>query len=182
MKRLFKIRYPKLALMAVCIILAYILFSHPAGEAFLSQVGLEGYLGVFVAGMLFSFGFTTPFAIGAFIVMSPDNILLAAAIGGLGAMVSDLIIFKIVKVSFLDEFKKLMRGKAAQTVYRYSPTLDRRIKNYLMYAFAGIIIASPLPDEIGVSMLAGLSHIRVVPLAIISFLGNSIGILVMLLL
>lgn len=178
---MFKIRYPKLCALAICVFLAYLLFSHPVGEAFLSQVGLDGYFGAFIAGIFFSFGFTTPFAIGAFIVMSPGNILLAALMGGAGAMVADLIIFKIVKVSFMDEFRQLMRSRTARAISRHSPSLNRRVKSYLLYAFAGIIIASPLPDEIGVSMLAGLSHIRAVPLAIISFIFNSLGILVMLL-
>jgi uncharacterized membrane protein YdjX (TVP38/TMEM64 family) len=49
-----------------------------------------------------------------------------------------------------------------------------------MYAFAGILIASPLPDEAGVIMLAGLTKIKTWALAIISIILNTIGILIML--
>jgi uncharacterized membrane protein YdjX (TVP38/TMEM64 family) len=49
-----------------------------------------------------------------------------------------------------------------------------------MYAIAGLIISSPLPDELGVSMLAGLTTINAKKLSIISFIMNSLGILIML--
>ena len=49
-----------------------------------------------------------------------------------------------------------------------------------MYAFVGILIASPLPDEIGVIMLAGLTKINFKILAIISFILNTLGILIIL--
>jgi len=180
MIRLFKPKYPKISLLIICIIAAYTIFSFESVRLFGSHLGLVGYLGVFIAGLLFSFGFTTPFAIGAFVVMNPENTLTYALVGGLGAMIADLTIFKIIKVSFFDEFKALTKSKAAGKIRKFTPPINKRIKNYLMYAFAGIIIASPLPDELGVTMLAGLSHIRTIPLAIISFVFNSIGIFVML--
>jgi hypothetical protein len=182
MIRLFKPRYPKLSILIGCIFAAYFLFSFEPVKMFVSHLGLAGYLGAFIAGLMFSFGFTTPFAIGAFIVMNPSNPAAYAIIGGLGAMIADIAIFKIIQVSFLDEFKTLMRTKTARRLAYISPPFNKRVKQYFMYAFAGIVIASPLPDEIGVTMLAGLSHIRPIPLAIISLIFNSIGIFVMLLL
>lgn len=181
MIRLFKPKYPKISILIGCVILAYYIFSLAPVKTFVSTLGFAGYLGVFIAGLLFSFGFTTPFAIGALVVMNPTNPLLYAIIGGLGAMISDLTIFKIVKVSFLNEFKALMKTKTAIRLSYVSPTFNKKVKHYLLYAFAGIIIASPLPDELGVTMLAGLSHIKAFPLAVISFIFNTLGILLMLL-
>ena len=54
------------------------------------------------------------------------------------------------------------------------------IVHYLLYIFAGIIIASPLPDEVGVAMLAGLTTIKPVNLAVVSFLLHSIAIFLVL--
>ncbi len=181
MIRLFKPRYPKITLLLIAIILAYWIFSIEAVQAFMSGLGATGYLGVFIAGLLFSFGFTTPFAIGAFVVINPTNSILYALIGGLGAMISDIAIFKIIKVSFMDEFLALTRTKAALRMSYMAPTLNKKIKHYMLYAFAGIIIASPLPDELGVTMLAGLSHIKPLPLAFISLVFNTIGIYILLL-
>jgi uncharacterized membrane protein YdjX (TVP38/TMEM64 family) len=149
---------------------------------YVSSLGDFGYFDIFIAGICFSFGFSTPFAIGFFIISNPSNILLAALIGGLGALVSDLLIFKIIRFSFMDEFKRLKKSRPIVEVDRM---LDSHwihgVKNYLLFVFAGLVIASPLPDELGVSMLAGLTRIKVYLLAIISFIMNSFGIFIMLL-
>jgi len=50
------------------------------------------------------------------------------------------------------------------------------IRHYLLYVFAGIILATPLPDEVGVSMLAGLTTIKPMKLAIIGFILHSAAI------
>ena len=59
-------------------------------------------------------------------------------------------------------------------------TIGKRTKHYLLYAFAGLVIASPLPDEIGVSLL-GISKIKLYKFIIISFIFNTIGVLLVIL-
>jgi len=179
MIRLFKIRYPKITLLIICIILAYFIFSLQSVQQLFRNFGTTSYLGVFFAGFLFSFGFTTPFAIGAFLIMNPASILLAAIVGGIGAMLADLTIFGIIKISFMDEFRMMAKKKTFKKIHLIP--LNKKIKHYLIYAFAGIVIASPLPDELGISMLAGLGHVKVFPIALISFIFNTLGILIFLL-
>jgi len=120
--------------------------------------------------MLSSFGFSAPFAIGFFIVSHPQNILLATVIGTSGAVISDVLIFKVIKISFLDEFEELERTK---TLHKIKKIVDKnialKIRHYLMYLFAGIMIVTPLPDEIGVSMIAGLTTIKQRVLGVASF-------------
>jgi len=131
--------------------------------------------------MLFAFGFTAPFSVGFFISLNPSNIWIAGLIGGLGALVSDLIIFHTIKLSFEDEFKKLRNSRSIVRIMNlFERSVNEKIKVYLMYAFAGILIASPLPDEAGVTMLAGLTKISAKNLAITSFLLNTLGIIVIL--
>lgn len=182
MKRLFKYRYPKLTLLIVFSILAYFVFSDYRVGGFISNLGELKYLGIFIGGLLFSFGFTTPFAIGFFVIANPDNILLSALIGGFGAFISDLFIFKIIRFSFMDEFRRLEKTKPLKEIIDLAEKdLSYRFRHYLLYVVAGIIIASPLPDELGVTMLAGLSHIKPWAFSLISFTMSSIGILIMLL-
>lgn len=145
----------------------------------MEQLGAK-YFGIATAGFLFSFGFTTPFAIGAFVTMNPQNIFLSAIIGGFFAMLADLTIFGIIRLSFMDEFRKLGRTKTMKTISSFEPSFNKKVKHYLLYAFAGIVIASPLPDELGVSMLAGLGNVKPLPLALIGFTFNTIGIFIML--
>jgi len=47
--------------------------------------------------------------------------------------------------------------------------------------FAGFVIASPLPDEIGVSLLAGTTKISTRTFAILSYFLNTAGIFIVLL-
>ncbi len=181
MKRLFKFKYPKIFILILVIIFAYFLFSNITIISYISGLKKTNYLIDFLFGMLFSFGFTTPFSVGFFITSNPQNILLSGFVGGLGAMISDLFIFKFVKFSFTDEFEKLKKEKISKEIGSIlTHTLGKKLKHYLMYAFAGIIIASPLPDEAGVTMLAGLTHIKEKWLAIISFICNTAGIIIML--
>ncbi len=131
---------------------------------------------------MFSFGFSAPFSVGLFLTMPVQNIYLAAAIGGFGAMLADITIFKIIKFSFMDEFNKLKKERFfVRTEKLIDKRLSVKVKYYLLYFLAGFFIASPLPDEFGVGMLAGLTKIRANVLAIISFALNTAGIFVLLL-
>jgi hypothetical protein len=178
---LFKFKYLKTFALLLAMILAYFSFKNPAIAGFVSGLGVWGYFGVFIAGMLFSFGFSSPFAAGFFIVLNPENFLLAGIIGGLGALASDLLIFKFIRFSFMDEFERIKKIKLLNGIPNFiEKNFGAKALLYLTYALAGIAIASPLPDEIGVIMFAGLTKIRTGTLAIISFALNTIGILILL--
>lgn len=181
--RLFAYKYPKLILFLLFAVIAYYLFNNELFSSIISNLGTYQYLGEFVGGLLFSFGFTTPIAIAIFLKINPSNILLASIIGGMGALVSDLIIFKFIKFSFEDEFKKLKKERPflfmRKNVFNH---LNPKISHYITFAFAGMLFASPLPDEAAVLVLAGISKINVKTLAIVSFIFNSIGIYILLIL
>lgn len=179
MKLLFHFKYPKLLILSISVILAYYLFSRPFAADFIKSYGGDGFVWMFTAGFLFSFGFTTPFAVGYFLTASPENIFLAALAGSFGALLCDMLIFKLIKLSFLAEFNRLEKeifGKKID-LFLKAPS---HFKAYLLYFFAGIIIASPIPNEIGVSLLAGLTKIRPLVFSFVSFTMNFLGILAML--
>ena len=179
---LFKFRYPKLALLVIAIVASYFVFKNPNISGFVSSLGNLGYLGVFIAGLFFTFGFSTPFAIGFFLSLNLGNPFLAAAIGGIGAVVGDLVIFNFVKFSFMEEFTRLEHEKLIRKAeIILGKEFHGKFKHYLLILLAGIIISSPLPDELGVSLLAGLTHIKQKWLAVVSFIFNTAGILIFIL-
>ena len=181
MKRLFKFRYPKLLAFVLIIIAAYFIFSNPTVSNFMLMLNGWGYFGAFISGMFFTLGFTSPISAGFFITLNPENIWLAGILGGIGAMLMDLLIFKFIRFSFMDEFKRLKHTKTMKELnYLIENTFGHKIKIYLMYALTGFFIASPLPDEAGVIMLAGLTKIKANVLAVISFILNTLGILFLL--
>ncbi len=179
MEKILMSKYPKLILLTISIALAYLIFSQDYVKGFMKSIG-EGYLGIAISGFFFSFGFTTPFSVGAFITMNPENLFFAAGVGGFFAMLADLTIFSAIKFSFINEFRKLDKMNAIKKINSLQPTINKKLKNYLLYAFAGIIVASPLPDEIGVSMITWLGKIKPIPLAILTFTLNTIGIFILL--
>jgi len=181
MKRLFKFKYPKLALLVICIILAYIVFKNPYVSGFVSNLGILGYFGTFIAGILFAFGFSAPFAAGYFITLNPGNIWIAGIVGGAGALAGDMFIFNFIKTSFKKEFENLKKTKATRKIEGFlKDSIGKKARLYVMYALAGLFIASPLPDEIGVIMLAGMTRINAKVLAVISFILNTLGIIIIL--
>jgi len=180
-KKLFRFKYPKLFLFVVCIALAYILFNIPEINNWVGGLGKLSYFGIFMAGMLIAFGFSAPFSVGFFIVAEPNNLLLATLIGGLGAAFSDLLIFKTIKFSFQEEFNELEKTKTIQKIEKIIKSNKNIIlRHYLLYVFAGILIATPLPDEVGISMLAGLTTIKPRKLVLISFFLHTIAIFLIL--
>jgi len=102
-------------------------------------------------------------------------------VGGLGALIADLAIYKFVKFSFANEFNRLKKTHLLSTLNHFlNKALSIKEKHYLLWAFGGFIIASPLPDEAGIILLSGLTHIKQSKLAIISYTFNTLGILLFL--
>lgn len=178
---LFGIKYPKITLFVILIILTYFIFKIPGVSQFVSSFsfGSLGYFGIFIAGILFSFGFSAPFAVGFFLILNPTNLWLAAIVGGLGSLVSDLSIFEIDKLSFEGEFRKINKSKLSKRLnLLVKNLLGKKGSNYLAYFIACVFIASPLPDEVGVTIIEGLTKINVKIFTLISFVLHIAGILV----
>jgi hypothetical protein len=115
-------------------------------------------------------------------MLNPANIWFTALISALGAVLADIIIFKTIRFSFMDEFKRLEKTPAFEFMEKeFHKDFRAHVRNYLLYIFAGLIIASPLPDEVGVIMLAGLTRIRSLLFISLSFILHTIGIAVILL-
>lgn len=134
----------------------------------------------FFAGILYSSFFTSTIAVAVFIVLGVDgfNPLVVAVLGGIGSLCTDLLIFKFVKTDvaadlrFVD--KKLTGGF-------FSRLAQRKPFHFLTFILGLIVIASPLPDELGVSLLAA-SKLNVRNFIILSYVLNTIGIFLIVLL
>lgn len=181
-KFLKEIQYPKLLILLICIILAYIFFKADFFEGFSQLFNSHGYISIFIAGFLFAYGFTAPFAVGFFISLASSvNIFIAGPLAGLGALIADLLIFQFIKTSFQDEFDKLKLTRFFQRVkLLFENHLSDKIRRYVLWTVAGFIIASPLPDEFGVSLLSGFTSIDKKAFIPISYVLNTAGIMIIL--
>ncbi len=172
----------KLIGMLVCIILAYVMFRTFTFQNFATNLGDSNYLGIFIAGMLFAFGFTAPFAVAFFVSIAPSvNFVDAVFIGGFGALVANFVIFEVIRFSLMDESQRRKGYHLFRTFDKvYKRSIPFRLRTYITVVLAGIIITSPLPDEIGSSMITGFTEIKRSTFAIISFLLNSLTIAIVL--
>jgi uncharacterized membrane protein YdjX (TVP38/TMEM64 family) len=176
-KRIFSFKFFKILLFLVVIALAYFIFRQPAVQDVILNLNKFSYLGFFIAGFLFVFGFSAPFSIGFFVIAQPSNIILATIIGGLGAVIGDVILFKTVQFSFAEEFKELKRKKIVKKIEKIiNKNKHVIVRHYLLYIFLGLMIVAPVSDELGISILAGLTTIKISTLIAIGLIAQSVAI------
>lgn len=167
-------RYKNLSLSILGIVIAVILSQIPAFHTFLRHLNGFGYLGAFAAGILFVSSFTV--ATGALVLFDLARVLpplTIALLAGVGGVVGDLVIFRLVKNDLLNEIKYFYNHQLnGQYISRL---LHTRYFNWMLPVIGAIIIASPLPDEIGVSLM-GIAKMSSWQFIVLSFVLNSIGI------
>lgn len=131
-------------------------------------------LETFVAGMFFTSAFTTAPAIAVLGEIAQRNpIFITAGVGALGSLAGDSIIFRFVRDRLTEDLAALV-GKRGRDTLRH--IVSRRIFRWFSPFVAALIIASPLPDELGVLIL-GLTSTRTMRFAIFSYAANFAGIL-----
>jgi uncharacterized membrane protein YdjX (TVP38/TMEM64 family) len=140
---------------------------------------LMGYFGTFLAGLLYPYALTSAAGTGILLILAKEqNILLAGVVAGIGALISDTIIFLFVKHGFGDEVKKLSKETVVQTVNRWIPD---SVRLYLLATLASVLIASPLPTEIGIMLMTSIKNMSVKKFIIIVYILHATAIFVILL-
>ncbi len=173
------IRYPKLLALGLTFVLAYLLFLQGFFDVIEPFIHGHGYLSAFIGGILTSFGFTAAFGIAVFVELSDVmHPLPAAVVGAVGSLLADELIFVFIRASFVDELERLQASPLfarMQTILHHE-RFPERLRRYLLWSVSGFILASPLPDEIGVTMLSGITNIEAKTFAIICLILNMAGI------
>lgn len=147
-------------------------------QALLNDIVGLGYLGILLAGVLFVSFFTVVPAIVLLLAFTESHGLLAVALlGGLGAMLGDLMILRFAEDKIALELKPVAKRLKLISFIRL---LHRKRYKPITATIGSIIIASPLPDEAGIALL-GLSRIPTYQLMIVTLILNCMGILFLLL-
>jgi hypothetical protein len=178
------LQFPKLLIFTTSIVLAYVLYRYGAFHWIEAHLDGASYLSLPVAGFFFSFGFTSPFATAYLIEIAPlFPPLLVAPLIAVGSMVADISIFQFTKLSLHDEIIRFKATAFAERIRRlfHHETVSERIRKSLRWAIAGIMIASPLPDEIGMTVVVGCTDLKGLRLSLLCFGLNTVGVLVILL-
>jgi uncharacterized membrane protein YdjX (TVP38/TMEM64 family) len=160
-------------LLLISIACAVVLTKSGVFERVLHESNNIELAGAFVAGLFFTSFFTTPLAIAAFLSLGTAmDPLLMGFLGGLGAVVGDLVLFAFIRHTFQEDVDYLVRTAAHKRIFA---AVHRRTFRWLVPFAGALVIASPLPDELGVALM-GVSHMRVTTLIAISYLMNSVSI------
>jgi hypothetical protein len=189
-ERLKKWKYKNLFLFFLSLVVAYLILKNEESLSFLKSLNHLGYISAFIAGMLFTSSLTVaPATALIYTLGSIFNPFLLAFIGAFGSLFGDYVIFKFVRDRLTDEIKLLyeevdnflkpvtkpfvpkdLRFK----LYLWRRTFESRFK-WLIPVIAGFIIASPLPDEIGIALL-GAAKYETERFVILSYILNFTGI------
>jgi hypothetical protein len=133
------------------------------------------WLDNFIAGIFFTSIFTSAPATAVLGTMAQTKpVVLTALIGGAGAALGDIIIFQFIKNKLAVDFLYIINTSQSEKLISIF-----KLKHFRWFlAFLGaLVIASPLPDEIGLMMM-GLSKMRLALFLPLSFILNSLGILI----
>jgi uncharacterized membrane protein YdjX (TVP38/TMEM64 family) len=128
----------------------------------------------FVAGIFFT----------SLLTISPASIVLAdlgtrgapleiAFFGALGAVVGDMILFFFIKDKVSTEIAELLKNKIE---HYHLDRIHSKYARWMLPAIGAVIIASPLPDELGI-MFMGAAKMKTKTLIPVSFVMNFIGVL-----
>ncbi len=129
----------------------------------------------FVAGMFFTSIFTTaPAAVALGHIAQGNSVILVALIGAAGAVLGDLIIFRFVKDEFAEHLLAVIESKKLKI--RLNALRKLQFFRWFSFLIAGLILASPLPDELGIGLL-GFTKPKLSLFIPFSYFFNFLGIL-----
>lgn len=131
-------------------------------------------LGAFIAGIFFTSVFTTAPATAVFVYLGVEQAPLSLAfLGALGALLGDLIIFSFIRDSVAEDIAYILERRPRFRLFHIGET---RLSRWLTPLLGALIIASPLPDELGIALM-GFSKMGKRRFMLISFTMNFLGIL-----
>ncbi|MEK7514475.1 MAG: hypothetical protein AAB587_01500 [Patescibacteria group bacterium] len=156
------------------IIVAFLLAQTNALEQFI--LGVQGlrFFGSFIAGIFFTSVFTlAPSTVVLGEIARSESLFLVALFGAIGAVIGDMVLFLFIR----DHLSKSISSFFTKLkIKHFHSFLRTRMGKRLATLLGAVIIASPLPDELGLTLM-GLSKTQAVVVAPLSFLMNFLGIL-----
>lgn len=166
-------QYRNTGLLVMSISLCLWLVHNGTMATFVETIGSFGYLSAFAAGFFFVSIFTVaPAAVVLYGLADAYEPWLVASLAGAGGVVGDYLIFRF----FQDRVVAELRPLVLQAGGRYIRNLFRTPYFTWLLPFIGaFVIASPFPDEIGISLL-GLAKVKRWQFLLLTFCLNALGI------
>jgi hypothetical protein len=162
-----------LIFVALSIILAILFIRSGAMSSILSTFSEFKILSSFVAGIFFTSIFTiAPASVALGEISHGLNPITLSLWGAFGALLGDLVIFFIIRDVFAEDLLGALKAS------KFKKVLSHFHFGFLRWAaplLGALAIASPLPDEIGLTLM-GAVHMKTRYLIPIAFAMNFVGV------
>lgn len=173
------LRYPRLLALGASIALGISFFfweqETPIVHSFFQT---HRYAASFVAGILLVYGLTAAPATAVLvnIGVEPGSLIVCWLLATSGAVLGDYVIFRYVRFGLTEEITRLRKWRIWLFLPHWHTRLPAQIRLAARLAIAGFLIASPLPDEFGVSLLATTQRVSTRMFVIVATLLDAAGI------
>lgn len=160
-------------------VVAVILVATHLVDLVLAKTQVSYLIGSFIAGIFFTSVFTSlPATVALGEIAQINGVLGVAFFGAVGSLLGDLFIFRFVRDNIRRDLDfiidALQREERWLKIHRKLSEL--RTLEWLIPLLGALIIASPLPDELGL-LLLGLSRVKTGYVAGLTFMLNFLGII-----
>ena len=168
-----------LVLFLLGITLAFTLIRLPFFTDVILRLGELKYVGAFLGGLMFVSTFTLPLGVMVLLTLTkalPLGMLILFA--SLGAVAGDMVAFKFIKTRIKSDVEPLYQEIESLVGKNHiKKIIHTKYFAWTLPVIGAFIMASPLPDELGVSLM-GLSNMSARKFAVISWFSHTIGIAV----
>jgi hypothetical protein len=166
--------YADFGIIALSVLIALIFAESRLLIKILSHSSEFEILGSFVAGFFFTSIFTTAPSIVVLAELgNVQNPFVVAFVGALGSLAGDLILFRFFKNSVARDLEFMVQKIKLNRWHIF----HSKFFTWLVPFIGALIIASPLPDELGIGMM-GIAKLKTSKFIPISYALNFLGILI----
>lgn len=167
-------RYRNTTLLVLSLLLLFLFADSEVVHQIIRKMGDYGYVGAFIAGIFFVSTFTVaPATVLLFHIAQEGFGLLGIALAaGAGSVLGDLLIFRFFRHYLFRETAPILweAKQAPLNALFHSPHFG-----WLTPLLGALIIASPLPDELGIGFM-GVTNISQWQFIILTYVLNAAGI------
>lgn len=173
MNSLKNYRYKGLTLILISILLTFFLSKYNLLSQIILNTSGMPILGSFIAGILYVSASTAAFGVFILLGLSKDlSAIEIAIIAGLGGAVADFVMFRFFKGDLIGEITPIYNRLGGKHLTRL---MYHKSLRWSLPIIGAIIIASPFPDELGISLM-GLTKIKNYQFIALSFILDAAGV------
>ena len=181
MAKFLRFKYPKLFSLIIIYAITIVLSGCYWTQASASPNLHDNLWVIFLCGWFYAYAFSAAPATAGLLILAKNHTLITASlVAGLGALFSDMLIFLFVKQTFMAEITLLRAEPVVITITNNLTLILGKWVKYFLPILASLLIASPLPTEAGVVILASFRDLPFRKFIFVAYALHTLGILTIL--